>query len=126
MSEKKSRVSPGEGRVQYAACREEILDLIGNKFYPLSLAYRKMIEDGKITMSYSAFTKIYKRDITTDFFEKKTDIKRDQNNEKFSDKQKTIDTKNKTSSPPIIGESKVKDPCNPDSYLESKLIKPKE
>ena len=60
-------------------------------------------------MSYSAFIKIYKRDITTDFFEKKTDIKRDQNNETFSNKQKTIDTKNKTSSPHIIRESKVKD-----------------
>ena len=126
MSEKKSRVSPGQGRVQYAACREEILDLIGNKFYPLSLAYKKLYAEGKVSMSYSAFIKIYKRDITTDFFEKKTDIKRDQNNETFSNKQKTIDTKNKTSSPHIIRESKVKDPCNPDSYPDSELIKPKE
>ena len=44
----------GEGRVQFFACRERVAELT-NQGYDLTAIHAKLVEEGRITMSYSGF-----------------------------------------------------------------------
>lgn len=114
---KKKRLSRNIAKVEFIANEETIKNMIAEG-YPLKVVHEILSQEKGIKMAYTTFAFHYRK-----AKERLQKISEDIEHKNNHTKQ---ENKNKTSSPPIIGESKVKDPCNPDSYLESKLIKPKE